>query len=185
VRILLVRHGEIPANTERVYAGKSPEGLTARGIKQAEEVAEKLKDYAISAIYSSPVNRAIQTAEMIGRKLGMDVRINAAFREMELGPWEGLSEDEVARRYPEEWELWKTRPAEMTLPNRETLNELLERVLRGIRMIRAADGNSTTVIVTHVAIIRVLMLWNSGRSLNLYKTIGVPNAGIFQLVMDR
>ena len=177
--MFMVRHGEIPSNIKKIYAGKSPERLTMRGVAQAKEVAGKLKGVNPHALYSSPVMRALQTAEIIGKEIGKSVLVDDAFREMELGPWEGLSEDEIARTYPEEWSTWQSRPAELNLAGRERLSELLERVLRGIHNIRRERGN--IVIVTHVAIIRVLLLWHKKKELNFYKTIHVPNAGVFEI----
>jgi len=100
-----------------------------------------------------------------------------------LGPWEGMSEAEIAQRYPCEWNIWNTKPADLKWPGRETLNELLERVLHGVRRITDSNRNNdlNIVIVTHVAIIRVLTLWNINKSLNLYKKISVENGGIYKI----
>jgi alpha-ribazole phosphatase/probable phosphoglycerate mutase len=184
MNLMMVRHGEISSNINKVYAGKSKEPLTERGVRQAEEVSEKLKKYEVYALYSSPIRRALQTAQIIGEGIGMDIIVDDAFREMEMGPWEGLSEIDVAQKYSEEWNTWKISPAELRLPRRETLEELLKRVLTGIRRINQGVESRNIVIVTHVAIIRVLLLWHAKKSLNLYKTIHVPNAGIFHIRTD-
>ena len=181
MNLLLVRHGEIPSNINKVYAGRSAEGLTPEGICQAQDAAEKLKMLEVKAIYSSPIQRAVQTAQIISKRTGMDFQVEAAFREMELGPWEGLSEDEIAKTFPEEWKTWNSRPDKLRLPGRETLEQLLGRVMGGIRSIYQNAGDGKTVIVTHVAVIRVLLLWSAKKGLNLYKTIHVPNAEIFEI----
>ena len=179
MNIILVRHGEIPSNVNKIYAGRSPEELTDKGIAQAEKVSGELKKYQIDAIYSSPIRRAVQTAEIINKDAGSDLTINNAFRELDMGPWEGMSEADVAKMYPDEWKVWNNMPAELKLPGRETLDELLARVLKGIRTVLEDGYGENIVIVTHVAIIRVLLLWHSKESLNLYKTIHVPNAEVF------
>jgi len=181
MNLLLVRHGETVSNLEKIYAGRSSEWLTERGIIQAKEVSEKLKHFDVQALYSSPIQRAIQTAEIIGKTLGLNVIIEDAFQEMAMGAWEGLHEEKVALLYPEEWQLWHSRPAELELQGRETLDGLLKRVLKGIYKIQEVHGLQNVVIVTHVAIIRVLLLWHSKKSLNLYKTIHVPNAEVFEI----
>lgn len=181
MNLLLVRHGEIPSNVNKVYAGTSSEGLTEKGLVQAREVSAKLKSCNIDLLYSSPIRRAVQTAEIIGKATGNNVLIENAFQELKMGPWEGLSEKEVADKYPEEWQVWNTSPAELRLPGRETLKELQERVVSGVKNIYKGCGDKNVVIVTHVAIIRVLQLWHEKKSLNLYKTIHVPNADIFQI----
>ena len=184
MNLLLVRHGEIPSNVSKIYAGSSPERLTPRGELQAKEVARKLTEYNIDALYTSPVERARQTAGIIGGKIGKDALIENAFREIEMGPWEGMSEDEVAGTYPEEWAIWMSRPADLQLRGRETLDALLKRVLSGVHKICNKTGGRNLLIVTHVAIIRVLLLWHSNKSLNLYKTVPVSNAEIFSIALN-
>ncbi len=184
MNILMVRHGEIPSNVEKVYAGKSAERLTPKGVAQAEIVAGKLKDLHLRALYSSPIQRAIQTAEIIGKKSSKDVIVEDAFRELELGPWEGMSENDIAQKYPEEWAVWNSNPAELKLPGREMLHELMARILEGLKHIYQNAEKQNVVIVTHVAIIRVLLLWHENKSLNLYKTIHVPNAEIFKIEIN-
>jgi len=177
----MIRHGEIASNVNKVYAGRSPEPLTEKGIQQARQVSEKLKSLKIDALYSSPIQRALQTAQIVGEHIGIDPVVNDAFRELEMGPWEGMSEHDVAKEYPDEWVLWNKNPAELKLPGRETLNELLERVIEGVRNIYHEARSPNIVIVTHVAVIRVLLLWYAEKSLDLYKSIHVPNAEIFEI----
>lgn len=184
MKLLLVRHGEILSNVNKVYAGESSEGLTERGLIQAKKVSEELKNHSVHTLYSSPIKRAIQTAEIICEKIGIDIVIENAFREMELGPWEGLSEKIIPEIFPKEWQIWQNRPAELSLRGRETLEELLKRVLKGIKNIYKNSANKTVVIVTHVAIIRVLLLWHKNMSLNLYKTIHIPNARVFKIKIN-
>lgn len=180
----MVRHGEIQSNIDKVYAGKSSEHLIERGLRQAREVAGLLRSYRVRALYSSPIQRAVQTAKIISDTIKINVQLEDSFREMELGPWEGLSEDEVAASYLTEWQVWQSKPAELTLPGRETLKELLDRAIKGAEIIHRNEGTGNVVIVTHVAIIRVLLLWHAKKSLNLYKTVNVPNAAVFEITLD-
>ncbi len=177
-----VRHGEIESNLKKVYAGWSEEGLTEEGIRQARDAGLKLKDYAIDAIYCSPLNRTIQTAEIIGDILRIKPIPEESFKELRMGVWEGLSEKAIAKDYPREWGIWNTRPAELILGGRETLHELLERVLGGIKRIRNNLYGKNVVIVTHVAIIRVLLLHAQKIDLNRYRTVPIPKNGkIFEM----
>ncbi len=184
MNLLLVRHGEIPSNVNKVYAGRSTEGLTEKGLDQAKEVAEKLKSYTIHSMYSSPIQRAFQTATIISEVIGHNIIIMDEFREMEFGPWEGESEESIAKSYPAEWHIWNNSPAELRLKQRETLQELQTRVLAGIKSIYDVSDGKTVVVVSHVAIIRVLLLWHREMDLNLYKTIHIPNAEIFEIEID-
>lgn len=177
----LVRHGEIESNLNRVYAGWSEEELTPWGRRQAREAAELLAPQAIGSIYASPVTRAVQTAEIIGEVLKKSPGIDECFKELRLGIWQGKSEEEIFREFPEEWKIWNTKPVDLVLEGRETLGELQERVLRGIVGIKSKSDGSPILVVTHVAIIRILLLHVQKKELNLYKTIHVPNGKIFEL----
>jgi len=172
-----VRHGEIESNTKKIYAGWSDEALTEKGIQQAKEAAEELTGLEISSIYTSPLKRAVQTAEIIGGFLKKSPILNESFKELRLGKWEGRSEREIQRNFPDEWKMWNTRPAELVLDGRESLQELLNRVLGGIEKIREREVDGSVLVVTHVAIIRVLLLHSQGKDLNLYRTVPVPPNG--------
>jgi phosphoserine phosphatase len=177
-----IRHGETDANLRKIYAGRSPERLTANGRRQAGSMARRLIPVGIDQIYCSPVARTVETAEIIGHHLKKRPIPEPAFTELAMGPWEGKSEAEVQRDYPTEWQLWNIRPAELVLPERETLDELHQRVLKGLERIRAQNSpGSAILVVTHVAIIRVLLLHWQSRDLNLYKTISIPHGIIFPL----
>ena len=155
--------------------------MTPRGRHQAIEVAKRLGFFEIDHVYTSPLKRAFQTADIIGGFLKRTPIPEESFKELRLGIWEGLTEEELGRRFPAEWKIWNTRPAEFILDGRETLNELLERVLAGIEKVRSQVANSSILIVTHVAVIRVLLLHAQKMDLNLYKTIDVPNGEIFEI----
>ncbi len=179
--LFLVRHGEIESNVRKVYAGSSDEGLTMRGKEQARAAGRELAAFEppVARLVCSPLRRAVQTASLIGGFLDLAPRPEPAFRELELGPWQGLSEEEIAQRFPADWALWNSRPAELALPGRETLEQLLGRVLAGVEALRRQKPAGPVLVVTHVAIIRVLVLHRDGRNLNEYKKLPVANAGIF------
>ncbi len=176
-----VRHGEIPSNVRKIYAGCSEEGLTARGWQQAREAAEGLACFEIGNIYTSPLKRAVQTAEIIGGFLNKQPATEENFKEMRLGPWEGMREEEIKRKYPEEWRTWNTRPAELVFAGRETLEELQGRLLNGLEKIKSKSDGKGILVVTHVAIIRVLLLHAQKMDLNHYRMIPVQNGEIFEI----
>ena len=182
MKFCFIRHGEIGSNIKLVYAGWSEEGLTDKGIEQAGSAGQRLENYGIDAIYCSPLQRARQTAEIIGEMLALSPVLMDNFKELNYGPWEGKSEKEVIRQYPAAWRTWNTRPADLAMPGRETIKELQDRVLAGIELIKEEKAdNEKILIVSHVAIIRVALLYAGSRDLNLYRTIPVANAEIFEI----
>lgn len=177
MKLILVRHGEIDANVRKVYAGRSDDPLNETGRLQAIAVAQKLCAMDVRALYCSPLRRTIETATIIGRRISCTPKAVESFNELLMGPWEGLSEAEVAERYPKESAIWSARPAELLIPGRETLLELQQRVLAGVQEIQLGLSDTSCVtVVSHVAVIRVLVLWADSRNLNDYKKVQVQNA---------
>jgi len=177
----LIRHGEIRSNRKNIYAGWSEEGLTRKGTRQAKKAARQLLSKGIDAIYCSPLKRAVQTAEIIGDNVKIKPVVNKNFKELNLGIWEGLTEGDVREQYPKEWMIWLTRPAELCLDGREKLTELQNRVIGGIEKIRVQRKNGSVLIVTHVAVIRILLLYAKKLDLNCYKIVPVPNTTVFEI----
>ena len=184
MKVCFVRHGEIPSNVLKVYSGRSQEALNENGVLQAHAVGEKFSARSIEAIYSSPLCSTMQTAEIIASYTLAPIIEQNCFIEMQMGPWEGKSEQEIEETYPDKWKLWNTMPAELSLAGRETLNELQDRVIDGLQCINSKKHESGVIIVTHVAVIRVAMLYAAGVSLNQYKTVHVPNGQVFEMELN-
>ena len=182
--LILIRHGEIDSNVAKVYSGRSSEPLNSRGLLQAEKAAEAIGQLQVATLLTSPLKRAFETAMILGRKLNLDPLVSEYFNELRMGPWEGLSEAEVEARYPVEFKVWNSRPAELHLDGRETLEELRVRTIEGVLDARDRHGDAPIAIVTHVAVIRILMLQAQGRPLNHYKAVVVPNATPIPISLD-
>ncbi len=179
-RCFFVRHGEIASNRNGRYAGWAEEELTEEGCRQAFRAAEKLRKYSPEVIYAGPLKRTVQTAEIMGRVLDpAPIIILEELKELRLGSWEGMCEQDIARQYPQEWHTWNTQPLALRLPGRESLGELLIRTRRAARIIASnTDCARTIVAVTHVALMRLLLLDSNRLDFDLYRTVDVPNAAI-------
>jgi broad specificity phosphatase PhoE len=171
--IYLARHGQTESNLLRRYGGSSSESLTDAGRAEMSGLAARLGACGLAEIRTSEVTRARESADLIGRVLGVPVRVDARLNEMRLGPWEGLTEVEVAARFPEAYTVWHTVPDRLTLDGRETLDELAARVTAAVR--DAAQRPASVLLMTHVAPIRVAVLRALGLSLALYKHVPVHN----------
>jgi broad specificity phosphatase PhoE len=169
----LARHGQTESNLLRRYGGSSSESLTDAGRAEMRRLATRLGASGIAEIRTSEVTRARESADVIGRVVGVPVRVDARLNEMRLGPWEGLIEDEVAARFPEAYTVWHTVPDRLTMDGRETLDEVAARVAAAVR--DAAQRPAPVLLMTHVAPIRVAVLNALGLPLALYKHVPVPN----------
>lgn len=104
--LLLVRHGETDWNAEHRWQGHTDVPLNDRGRAQARRLAEELAAQAPAAVYASDLSRAVETAEIVARRLGLDVVTDPDLREMNVGSWEGLTRDEIEGR------VWDGEPRE-------------------------------------------------------------------------
>ncbi len=159
IKLLLIRHGETFSNAEKRYAGHQDIGLTEKGIWQAEQLAERLAEVPLKAIYCSDLERAIHTATIINSKHQLDLKIEPLFREIHFGEWEGLCFDEV-KNSNENHNYWMCEP-HLPLPGGESMSGFKRRVLDGLDKIIAKHNNSeeceTIAIVCHGGVTRIII----------------------------
>jgi broad specificity phosphatase PhoE len=166
-RLLLIRHGETDDNHRRVFQGQSGRGLNARGRAQAMSLAARFERVGLraAALYCSDLERARETADLLSGALKLAPIADPALREVDVGAWQGLGYEEVASRYPEEWDAWR-RGIDFKRGGGETYAELGDRMAAAIDGIVAAHAGETVAIVSHGAAIKVFV----GRVLGLDTT---------------
>jgi broad specificity phosphatase PhoE len=157
MRVILVRHGQTDWNENGVFRGRIDVKLNSNGYRQAERVADVLQKVRIDAIYSSPLSRAMDTAEAVSRNHALDVRIEQAFNDMNFGEWQGLTRREVEERYPEPFQIWLNAPQRAVIPNGETLAQVRRRLLRGLDELHGLHAEETVLVVSHGLTNKVLL----------------------------
>ena len=157
-RIILVRHGQTAWNKRDVIRGQSDAPLDETGLAQAAATAARIAaQWKPVALYSSPLRRALQTAQPIADRLGRDVHAVAGFTDMNFGSWQGLSYVEVRRRWPEMAEAWSKRPHTVAFPDGETLAGVRERGMAALHEVIQRHPDQDVVIVGHTVLNRVLL----------------------------
>ena len=184
IELYITRHGITESNKKKIYMGDSEEGLALDGVVQAKVLGKSLQDLGLKRIFSSPMKRALETAKIIGDILNTPVEIEDDLAEMRLGPWKGLTEEEVSRQYPDDYFLWNTRPADLVLPDRETLCDVQQRILQAIIRIKERCRKFPVLAVTHVTPIRSLIIHYQRLDINVYRTINIQNLSVFRLRLD-
>ncbi len=156
--LLLVRHGRTPYTRARRYSGGGLPGpsLDDVGRKQAAWVADQVASRGADAVISSPTVRCRETSEIISARLGVPVTVDDDWREHEFGEWEGLTPDEVARRYPDELAAWRAS-ATAVVPGGESRAALAARVQRARDRVIEQYSGQVPVIVTHSMPIKMLV----------------------------
>lgn len=182
--IHLVRHGQTDANVEGRYVAWSDHRLNQTGREQAVGLAERLAGRGVRRVFTSPVRRAIETAEILAEAWDASVHTVHDLHEIEVGPWKGLLESEVEARFPEAYDLWRRDPTRLELSGRESLENVRDRAHRGVdqiaRSLLSADSE-LAVAVTHLAVLRVLWLTAEGRPLSDYHSVDGPFCEPFPL----
>jgi broad specificity phosphatase PhoE len=150
-QLILVRHGETLHNVQGIAQGWQDSELSDRGRDQVSRLARRLLRYNPDAIFSSPLPRALSTAEAIGGVTGLDIRVLDDLREMNYGGWEGRSFLDVRKTEEEDYRRWIADPGH-PCPGGESHNDVLARMNRAFDAVRAARR---PVVVTHGTAIRV------------------------------
>jgi probable phosphoglycerate mutase len=154
--LLLVRHGETALSAEKRFSGRGDAALTDRGVEQARAVAARLASYGVTAIVSSPLRRAKETAEIVGGALGCDVAKDDGLVETDFGEWEGLTFAEVRERWPGEMQKWLDDPA-VAPPGGESFATTFVRVSQARQRILVAYAGARVVVVSHVTPIKAVV----------------------------
>jgi len=153
---LLLRHGQTPMSVQKRYAGRSDVPLTDTGVRQAAAAAKRLASAGIGVIVTSPLQRAVRTAEEVAAVTGIPVVTDEGFRETDFGAWEGQTFAEVRERWPAEMAAWLADPA-VPPPGGESFAEVSKRVSDALQHVLAGWERQTVLIVSHVTPIKTLV----------------------------
>ncbi len=156
-RLLLLRHGQTEFSRQRRYSGRGNPDLTDTGRRQAADAARYLAAKGgISAVISSPLQRAYDTAATAADALGLAVQVDDDLIETDFGEWEGLTFPEAAERHPELHGRW-LRDTSLPAPGGESFDDVQHRVERVRDRIIADHGPGTVLVVSHVTPIKTLL----------------------------
>jgi probable phosphoglycerate mutase len=178
-QIIFLRHGQAKNNTERILAGRT-EGvpLTEIGIKQAEETAELLKHMNISAIYSSPIERAKHTAEIAGKYNSIDVTIDDRLNELDMGKFTNVPYDEIFKSHGNVFMKFYNGELEIAHNGVETFSNVKKRVLEIVEHVLEKHPDENVLLVTHMDPIKAMLSTIVElSSTNLYELI-IANASL-------
>ena len=156
--VLLIRHGQSRGNAERRFGGHTATPLSARGRMQAEATARTLKSDSLTAIYSSDLERAIETARPLSDLTGLAINGTNAFRERSVGVMEGLTFEDAAQRHPEPYAALLRRDFEHVLTGGESYRQLLDRSRDKLDEIIAENRGGKIAVFSHTGTICILAL---------------------------
>jgi alpha-ribazole phosphatase len=169
-QLVLVRHGETEHNVQGIAQGWQDSQLSERGRAQVARLAERLHSMGVDAIYSSPLSRALATAEAIRAVTGLDITVLDELKEMNYGGWEGRNFLDIRKTEEDHYRRWVDDPS-YPCPGGESHNDVLERMNRAFDVVR---GARRPVVVAHGTAIRV----------GATSLLGVPVSAALHLAQD-
>lgn len=156
-RLYLVRHGATPLTAEDRFSGANNVHLSDEGRTQVDRLARRLMDDKLEAIYTSPLDRTLETARIIARPHGLVPAQRDGLREISHGHWEGLTRKEVEVRFSEEYTAWEEDPFTFAPEGGEAGIGVLARALPIIREVVVKHEDKNILVVSHKATLRLLL----------------------------
>ena len=180
MQILLIRHGENEYTRTGKLAGQLPGvHLNETGHKQAQALAARLSQAPLKAIYSSPLDRAMETARPLADALKLEVRLCEGVREIDCGAWSGRSLKQLART-----KLWvdvQQRPSRMQFPGGETFLAAQTRAVQAVEQLARAHPKDLVAAFTHADVIKLVVAHYLGQPLDLFQRLVVSTGSITAL----
>ena len=177
----LLRHGE-PAIFGRLNGRLPGVGLSEKGRAEAAMQAGRLAGEKIEAIYSSPLQRTRETAEIVSDRLGLPVRYREDVLEIDYGEWTGLTFDQI--RQDERWQLWSRSRSIAAVPGGESWRQVQERAVGALFDLQQIHPDGSVVVVSHGDVIRAALLFGLGMPLDFYSRIEIAFASLSTIRLD-
>ncbi len=179
-RILLIRHASNDYVATRRLAGRTPGvHLNERGREEAQAVAERLAFVSLAAVYSSPLERALETAGPIADRHGILTRPLDGLIETDCGEWTGASIDELSRT--DLWHLIQASPSCARHPGGESTTEVQARMVAVVEELRITHAGQRVVVVSHSDPIRLLLAFYSGLHMDMFQRLALDPASISEI----
>ena len=182
--ILLARHGETDWNHEGRFQGWADPPVNATGLAQAVDLSVALMAEELAAVYSSPLRRAYETAEVVAASRGLAPVSVDALREVDVGSWSGLTRAEIEQRFPEQYARWLDYG--QGWEDGETYEQMSERVVRALLELAAAHDGQRILAVTHGGPMRAASAFADGVSYaeSRRRSPVVGNAAVLEFAVE-
>jgi broad specificity phosphatase PhoE len=182
--IILARHGETDWNVEEIFRGRIDVELNETGVKQAELLAGYLRDLRLTAIYSSPLKRALKTAELIASYHHLNIVVTDDLIDFDYGEWQGLSHQAVKDKHKELYAKWLKKPHQVTMPAGESLDDVRRRAVGLVDKV-IARHEGTVALVSHRVVNKVLICALLGLDNSHFWNIRLDTCGITTFIYEK
>jgi 2,3-bisphosphoglycerate-dependent phosphoglycerate mutase len=177
--LYVIRHGQTIWNQQRRLQGQMDSPLTSEGLKQAENLAERLQHLKIDALYASDLGRTMLTARIISAKLnGQQIYPDIRLRERNFGIFHGLNWEEIMKRFPEEGSKEKETNSNYIIPGGESRKQVLERCILFMQDIAIKHEGGRILAITHGGIVSSIVRYVLNIPLDTPRRFYLPNAAL-------
>ncbi len=180
-QIYLTRHGKTVANQENRFAGRSDEPLCPEGRRQLQELAAECATMGLTALYSGPLRRTLQSGQILAEKCRLPLREVPALTDIHLPHWDGLTKAEIRHRFGQEYPTWLAAPEKFRVNGCEDLAAVQKRAVAAVEEIGARE-EGIVLLVTHLIVARCLLLHYNNQPLSHFREIKVANGEVVQLL---
>jgi len=177
-QLIIVRHGQTHWNLQLIRQGDLDSPLTETGLAQARALGERLARETFTALYSSDLGRAVQTAQIIAEATGHKIVTDPRLRERHLGIFQGLNGDQLREKYPEEYRLHRTVGPSYVIPGGESVEQQVARNVDCLNEIAKQHFGETIVVVTHGGVLSGLFRYTFSIPFNAPRRFEFTNAGL-------
>lgn len=185
LELLFIRHGQTDWNFKRLVMGRKPIPLNDVGREQAKGIAEYLHKGKLTAVISSPVLRAMETASAVAKPHSLDVIPDDGFAEVDYGDWVGRGFDELACDSAELWRDYHLKPLSTTLPNGEAMTDVVKRISNSVTKIVNKYSSGRVAIVSHADVLKIAIAGLMGIDLNLISKMSIDNCAMMLIRLQK
>jgi broad specificity phosphatase PhoE len=179
----LVRHGACAGLGKKLWGRTAGICLNEEGKAQVQQLCEQFRDVALSAIYSSPLERALETAEAVARKAGRDVIQNAAFNEIDFGDWTGKSFDELSG--DERWQRFNNQRSVAHVPGGESFLDVQARVVAELERLSQRHSGGQVAVFSHADVIKAAVGYFAGTPIEQLQRIEILPCSVSEIVIHK
>ena len=157
-RFYLIRHGETDWNKAGRYQGRTNIDLNTEGKEQARLLGERFRFMPLDALYVSPLNRAMETAEQVARTTGVAPMADEHFIEINFGEWEGHTIEELSEKYGRAYTDFFREPFDHPIPGEGSFQKAMERAMEGFHILAERHKGQNVAIISHGGLLRVMLV---------------------------
>ena len=178
----LIRHASCSGLGQKLWGRTTGICLNEKGEMQAQRLAERFQNVTLDAIYSSPLERALQTADVLARNMKLEVKQSAAANEINFGDWTGKTFDELSS--DDQWRRFNSHRSMTTIPNGESFLEVQNRIVKELEALASQHGNARVAIVSHADLIRAAVSYFSATPIDLVQRFEIAPCSVSVVALE-